>query len=103
MKKILLIISIILLLMSVMSCGDLPETFKVIYHSNGSTSGYPPTDNKEYKSGEYATVLDQGTMLNSGHTFGGWNTKSDNSGDHYNTGDRIQINKTNVFLFPVWE
>ena len=103
MKKILLIISIILLLMSVMSCGDLPETFKVIYHSNGSTSGYAPTDNKEYKSGEYATVLGPDTMLNTGHTFDGWNTKADNSGDTYKENDKIQIKNIDIFLFPVWK
>jgi len=85
------------------SCGDLPETFKVIYYDNGSTSGFPPEDNKKYKSGEFAVVLDQGILLNIGHEFGGWNTKADNTGTHYNPGDKIEIKNINIFLFPVWE
>jgi len=103
MKKILLIASIVFLLFLVMSCGDLPETFKVIYHSNGSTSGFAPTDSNEYKTGEYAVVLGQGTMLNSGHDFDGWNTKADSTGTPYKPGDKIKIKNINIFLFPEWK
>ena len=85
-----------------MSCGDVPETFKVIYHDTGNASGFPPTDNKKYKSGEYATVLDQHTLKKEGYEFGGWNTKADNSSDHYNTGDKIEIKNINIFLYTVW-
>ena len=103
MRKVLLFISLILLIMSVMSCGDLPETFKVIYHSDGSSFGFPPTDKKEYKSGEYATVLGPGTMVNKDHEFNGWNTKQDYSGEHYNRDEKIQIKNINIFLYPVWK
>jgi hypothetical protein len=102
MKKLLLAISI-LILMSMVSCGDLPETFKVIYYGNGSTSGFPPTDNKEYKSGEKATVLDENTLRKTGFEFSGWNTKEDNTGTHYNPGEQIEIKNINILLFPVWE
>ena len=110
MKKILLIISIILLLMSVMSCGDLPETFTITYQGNGNTAGYPPIDNKKYKSGEHATALGKGTLIkedrdSSGnvikeYNFGGWNTLS---GTHYNPGDKIEIKNINIILLAVWE
>jgi len=102
LRKVLLIIGILLLIMSVMSCGDVPETFKVIYHNDGSMSGFPPTDPKKYKSGEFATVLGPGNMINTGHTFDGWNTKADSSGDTYKENEKIQIKNINIFLFPVW-
>jgi hypothetical protein len=86
-----------------MSCGDLPETFKVIYHDTGNASGFPPTDNNKYKSGEYATVLDQHTLVKEGYEFGGWNTKDDNSGDKYAPGSKIEIKNINIFLYTVWE
>ena len=55
MKRIaVLAISIILLFMA---CGKLPETFKVIYHGGEGTTGFPPVDNKQYTSGEYAAIL----------------------------------------------
>jgi len=112
MKKLLLIISI-LILVSMMSCGDLPETFKVIYRSEGSTFGFPPNDNKEYKSGEYATVLGKNTLVKEEYDsftdtfypyqFSGWNTKADYSGDTYKENEKIQIKNFNIFLFPVWK
>jgi hypothetical protein len=103
MKKLLFLTISILIFISMVSCGDPPEKYKVIYHSDGSTSGFPPADNKEYKSGEYATVLGSGTMVNTGHIFYGWNTKADNSGDTYKENDKIQIKNINIFLFPVWK
>jgi hypothetical protein len=102
MKKIYLIISI-LILVFMMSCGEPLGPFKVIYHSNESTSGYPPTDPKDYKTGEYATVFDQGTLLNSDHDFDGWNTKADSTGTTYKPGEKIKIKNINIFLFPVWK
>jgi hypothetical protein len=103
MKKILLITSIILMLMSFISCGDVPDTFKVIYHDTGNASGFPPTDNNKYKSGEYATVLDQHTLIKEGYKFGGWNTKADNTGTPYNPGDKIEIKNINIILLAVWK
>jgi hypothetical protein len=103
MRKIRLIISIVFLLFLVMSCGELPESFKVIYHSDGSTSGFAPTDPKEYKSGEYATVLDQHTLLKDGYNFDGWNTKADSTETTYKPGEKIKIKNLNIFLFPVWK
>jgi len=102
MKRTLLIVSVVFFLFSVMSC-ELPETFKVIYHSNGCTAGFPPTDKREYKSGEYATVLGPFSMVKAGYDFDGWNTKEDYSGEHYNRDEKIQIKNINIFLFPVWK
>jgi hypothetical protein len=102
MKRLFFAITIISLCL-LFSCEELPETFKVIYHGGEDTTGFPPTDNKKYKSGEYATVLDQHTLLKEGYDFKGWNTKADNLGEHYDTGDTIEIKNINIFLFAVWE
>jgi len=100
MKKLIFVVCIILLFIA---CDKDPEaTYTVIYHSDGSTSGYPPVDNNRYTSGSYATVLGQHTLLKTGHEFGGWNTKSDYSGDHYNSGNKIEVKNIDIFLFPVW-
>jgi len=99
MKKLLVVFCVAFLLFA---CGELPDTFKVIYHSNGSTSGFAPVDKNKYKSGQFATVLGSGTLVNNGHTFGGWSIKLDNTGLLYNLGDQIEIKNINIFLFPVW-
>ena len=99
MKKFLIIASIVSLLTA---CGEIPETFKITYHGNGNTSGFPPVDNNQYKSGEYATVLDKYTLQKDGHKFAGWNTSQDNSGTHYDSGSRIEIKNRNIFLHAVW-
>jgi hypothetical protein len=83
-----------------MSCGDLPETFTITYQGNGNTDGYPPIDNKKYKSGEFAEAKNENTLLKTGYKFNGWNTLS---GEHYNTGDPIEIKNINIILLAVWE
>jgi len=99
MKKLLLIISI-LILVSMMSCGDLPETFTITYQGKGNTSGYPPVDKKKYKSGEHTTARDKNTLEKTGYDFGGWETIT---GIHYNPGDDIEIKNINIILLAVWE
>jgi len=101
MKKLLFIFGVSLL---ILACGEVPEnnTYKVIYHDNGSTSGYPPVDNNKYVSGSYATVLGQNTLLKTEYEFGGWNTEPDYSGTHYDSGDQIEIKNITIFLHAVW-
>jgi len=106
MKRLLTIGIISLCLL--FSCGEKPETpgtpgtYKITYHGNGSTSGYPPVDNNEYTSGENAIVLGQNTLLKTEYTFGGWNTKANNSGTRYVSGDTIEIKNMNILLHAVW-
>ena len=101
MKKTLIIIGIVFLLLA---CGEIPETFKVIYHADEDTTGSPPDDNNQYKSGDYATVLDQNTLKKPGYKFDGWSTSSDypNSGLLYEKGSQIKIQNVNIFLYAVW-
>ena len=82
MKRLFFAISIISLCF-LFSCGETPETFKIIYHGDEGTTGFPPVDNNQYTSGSYATVLDNGTLKKTGKTFDGWNTSSDGSGTRY--------------------
>jgi len=99
MKKLLIIFSVVFLLFA---CGELPENFHVNYYGNGQTSGFAPTDSTEYTSGQYATVKDKHTLVKTGSEFGGWNTKADNTGTHYDVGDQIEIRNINIFLYAVW-
>jgi len=99
MKKLLIIFCVALLFIA---CGELPDKFHVNYYGNGETSGFAPVDKNEYTSGQSATVLDQHTLLKTGYTFGGWNTKNDNSGTKYNVGEKIKIENKNIFLYAVW-
>ena len=99
MKKLLIVFIVVFLLFA---CGELPGKYHIHYYGNGG-AGYPPTDNNEYTSGSYATVLGKGTLKRTNFTFGGWNTKQDYSGKHYNEGDQIEIKNINIFLFVVWE
>jgi len=99
MKRLFLILIVLLFT----ACGKTPETFKILYYGNGNTSGYPPVDNNQYKSGSYATVLGQNTLQKNGAVFVGWNTKSDSSGTFYNSGSQIEVENFNIFLFAVWE
>jgi hypothetical protein len=100
MKKLLIIFIIALLLFA---CGVLPGKYHIRYYSNGATSGYPPSDNTEYESGSYATVLGKNTLRKTDHTFAGWNTRQDYSGENYREGDKIEIKNFNIFLHAVWE
>jgi hypothetical protein len=99
MKKLLIVFIVVFLLFG---CGELAGKYHVNYYGNGSTSGYPPTDNNEYTSGSFATVLDQHTLKRTDHTFAGWNTRQDYSGTYYKEGDTIEIKNFNIFLYAVW-
>jgi hypothetical protein len=96
MKKLIIVFIIVFLLFA---CGELPGKYHVNYYGNGSTYGYPPTDNNEYTSGSYATVLGNNTLKKDQYTFDGW---YDRSGTYYKEGDKIEIKNFNIFLFAVW-
>ena len=102
MKKIYLLFVVLLALVVFAGCKNDPDaTYTVTYLGNGAISGFPPNDNNQYKTGEEATVLGQGTLLRTGFEFLNWNTKSDGTGDSYSPGDTITI-KGAVFLYAIW-
>jgi len=103
MKRLVFCMAVVSLL--VLGCDSPPAdaTYKVIYHGGAGTTGYPPNDNNQYKTGEEATVLDQGALLKTGHTFQNWNTSADGSGTTYAVGEKITIRNITVFLHAQWQ
>ena len=49
--------------------------------------------------GQYVTLPDEGTLTNSGSSFGGWN---DAQGKHYSAGQIIAMPEENLTLTPAW-
>ena len=103
MKKLLIAIIIVIAFM-VLGCQP-PEdgVYSVIYHGNGSTSGFPPTDSNEYTTGMEATILGKHTLEKEDHTFLIWNTKADGTGNSYTEDQKITINYSTVFLYAQWK
>ena len=102
MKKICLLLVAVLALVLFAGCRADPDaTYRVNYNGNGSTSGFSPVDNNEYKAGDEATVLGPGTLLKTGYTFLNWNTNEAGTGESYSAGEKITINGA-VFLYAIW-
>ena len=83
------------------------STFSVNYYGNGNTSGGAPTGESGLKSGDVHTVLGNTGGLRKivgkdTYIFNGWNTSSDGTGTHYDAGDKITIENTNVTLYAEW-
>jgi hypothetical protein len=76
--------------------------YSVIYHADDDTYGFPPIDDKKYKSGEEAIVLGKHTLDKPGFSFLNWNTNREGTGESYEIGGRIIITRT-VFLYAMWE
>ena len=49
--------------------------------------------------GQYVTLPDEGSLTNSGSSFGGWN---DTKGNHYSAGQIIAMPTENLTLTPAW-
>lgn len=77
-------------------------TYTVTYNGNGNTSGTAPVDGSSpYTSGSTVTVLGQGTLVNSGFNFTGWNTAANGSGTPYAAGSTFTIG-ANTTLYAQW-
>jgi hypothetical protein len=101
MKKLLALLVIFGLIFA--GCSLDPDTeYSVIYHADDTPYGFPPTDNKKYKSGEEAVVLGKHTLEKPEYTFLNWNTNQEGSGNSYDIDDKIIITKI-VFLYAMWE
>ena len=98
------ILAILVLAITVLGCPPPPEggSYSIIYHGNENTSGYPPTDSNKYSTGMEAIVLDQGTLLKTGHEFSHWNTKADGTGEEYNEDETITVGYITIFLYAIW-
>jgi len=98
MKRFFFNLAGILPVLVLLGCYE-PTTYRVYYHGNGNTGGYPPTDSRYYTIGESAIVLGQGNLKNNDYTFLGW--RFNNS--LYNPGDYITVNFDDVNLYAAWD
>lgn len=73
------------------------------YDANGATSGAVPTGTSVYGSGDTVTVADNsGNLQKTCHTFVGWNTKADGTGDNYTAGSGIFNISNDTILYAAW-
>jgi len=107
-KTILPILLIFTLLILFAGCfitpspGYIPPTYTVTYDGNTNTGGVAPTDTNLYEQGVSVTVLDQGSLVKTGYTFGGWNTATDGSGPSQAAGSTFIMGTANVTLYAQW-
>ncbi|MDR2591935.1 MAG: InlB B-repeat-containing protein [Chitinispirillales bacterium] len=74
--------------------------YTVTFNENGATTGSAPAT-MYADSGSGVTVPPQGDLSKNGHTFDGWNTKSDGTGTNYGVGQSY-IATSNVTLYAKW-
>ncbi len=78
-------------------------TYTVTYNGNTNSSGTAPVDpSSPYVIGSNVTVLGQGSLLKTGHTFNGWNTAANGSGTPYSAGSTINNLSANAVLYAQW-
>ncbi|MDR0876123.1 MAG: InlB B-repeat-containing protein, partial [Clostridiales Family XIII bacterium] len=70
------------------------------YNGNGHTDGVAPTATKQ-THGTSVTIKDKETLIKANHTFTGWNTAADGSGNYYASGDTVSVTN-NMTLFAQW-
>lgn len=77
--------------------------FTVTYFGNSNTGGSVPVDGNTYSSGSTVTVLgNTGSLVKTGYTFQGWNTKADGSGTYYASGSNFTMGTYSVNLYARW-
>ena len=77
--------------------------YSVTYNGNGNTGGSVPTDSEAYEKNETVTVKsNSGSLVRTGYTYGGWNTKDDGMGNNYTAGTGTFNITTNTILYAKW-
>jgi uncharacterized repeat protein (TIGR02543 family) len=101
---ILLVTTVLTACGSGSSSGDSSTTtFTVTYSGNGATGGIVPTDPANYTQGQTVTVLgNSGSLVISGYSFAGWNTKADGSGTTYTEGQTLVMGQGSIMLYAMW-
>lgn len=75
--------------------------YSVTYNGNGNTGGTAPTDGTAYAYNQSVTVLGNGDLVKTGHTFAGWNTQADGNGTNYAADASFNIT-ANTTLYAKW-
>ena len=73
--------------------------FKVTYNGNGNSGGAVPA--QTIGSGVVTLATNTGSLVKSGSTFGGWNTKANGSGIPYAVGSSYNL-IADITLYAVW-
>ncbi len=82
-----ILLSSMVLLVAGCGGGSSTSTHSITYNGNGNTSGSVPTDSSTYQQGNTVTVLgNTGSLVKTGLTFAGWNTKAEWSETTYAAG-----------------
>ena len=74
----------------------------VTYDGNDETSGDVPIDKRTYGGDQEVTLLDNGSLQKTGHTFNGWNTSADESEVNYLVGSKYLMEEEDVTLYAKW-
>src|SRR5690606_15940188 len=82
--------------------GWLVNQYTVTYAGNGSDGGTVPAA----VTADYDTVItvadNTGGLTKTGHTFVGWNTAADGSGESYASGAPLRLGAADVTLDAQW-
>jgi|GEM_PF-6048219 Listeria/Bacterioides repeat len=75
--------------------------YLVKYNDNGATSGIVPSEHILFADGSIQTKANSGTLVKTGYTFNGWNTKADGTGTNYAVGATANVTGDMV-LYAKW-
>ena len=85
-----------------MNVTRLVYNYAVSFHGNGSTSDINSVPGPETKThGVYLTLPDEGSLVKTGYTFGGWNTAANGSGTSYAASASYGVDAA-VTLYAQW-
>jgi uncharacterized protein (TIGR02145 family)/uncharacterized repeat protein (TIGR02543 family) len=74
------------------------------YDGNGNTGGIVPVDSVSYQAGAKVLVkANIGSLVKTGSTFAGWNSKADGTGTGYLPGATFSIGTSNMTLYAIWK
>jgi uncharacterized repeat protein (TIGR02543 family) len=81
------------------NAGDIQQ-YTVTFNANGATGGTPSLSQTVY-DGISITIPTQGTLVNTGKNFAGWNTTADGTGISYVAGSSLVV-LANIMLYAKW-
>ena len=77
------------------------DSYIITYNANGATGGSVPAAQTKTHGIDLAVSANTGSLVHTGYTFAGWNTKSDGTGTDYAAGYAYSINAT-ATLYAKW-
>ena len=104
-KWTLLILIVLPMAFMVVGCDLLldaePETYLVLYSSNGATGGSTPTQQTKTHDEALTIAGNTGSLVKTGYAFDGWNTAANGSGTTYAPGSTYTGNAP-LSLYAQW-